>query len=162
MQQLTCNSERRRRKRQPSEGTLLLLDLLPSPQEHSIVRQLSDHGGNPTKLRSPGGQPVSAEQEHSWERGCQLPQSHVAYQVGQLARAGDLRQSSCTCVSEASAARHRKPYHHNFQQMGTTARGCSGLRKHSFCAAPPPVVAGGIWTRYYHYAILKVHSHQTA
>ena len=63
--QPTCDSERRRGTRQHSTGMLSLSYLPPIPQEDTMLRQLNNHGGVPTKPSNPGWQTVSVEQERT-------------------------------------------------------------------------------------------------
>ena len=143
----------RRRKRQPSVGTLLLSELLPGPQ-CSTPRWLNTL----TKLSSPSGQPGGAEQESGWERRCRL----IPYPAWCISSANRPQQRIPVRMPEAGAARHRDPYWHKFQRTGTTARGCGGLRKHSSCPPPTPVVARGICDQILPLCDGKSPHHQTA
>ena len=118
-------------------GMLLLSDLFPRLQERSTPRWLSHCRGAPAKLSSPGGQPASTEQKHGWERRHLLPRPHPAWCISSASWPGKGKMPECLHrMCEAVAARHRQLYWYNFQQMGTTTRGCSRLRKHSSFPSP--------------------------
>ena len=148
-----------RREGRVSMQMLLLLGLWHSLWGCSILRQLGHLMDNTTKPRSPGWLWwVQRWLACANESTPPIP-SHLAHQVGQLAKAVDVHQNTCACVNDLprSGEQQRdtdRPSPHSFQQTGTTFSGCGVLRKHSSCPHQWSQVESV--TRYYEYALAKV------
>ena len=143
-QQLVCDCKRRQGSRQACMQKLSLLACSPACKNTPCrVAWLSHHMGIPTKPRSPGEHPMSAEgaHVHTKERTPHPQDPWLAHQLdwSQPRQHICTRVPACVCVTCHMAA---ASWQKQMNPIGITSSRHSGLRQHSSC--PITVVAHGI------------------